>query len=162
MALREKTIQKFKDYLEKETLKNQGREVELSFSQLQRETGSASGTMKRALEALQAEGWLEMKPGRNSRYGIFRIINMGHGEVVDNKDEVSNKDDKNSATPSEEFTPDEDRIQKNELPADGLKERVQELEKIVEGLRKRARTQEMTIALLQDRVAEIEDKLYKK
>lgn len=153
MALREKTIQKFKDYLEKETLKNQGREVELSFSQVQRETGSASGTMKRALENLQAEGWLELKPGRNSRYGIFRVINMDHGEVVENKDE---------ATLSEESTPDEDRIQKNELPDVELKEKVQELEEIVEGLRKRARTQEMTIALLQDRVAEIEDKLYKK
>src|SRR5690606_26585331 len=97
----------------------------------------------RALENLQAEGWLELKPGRNSRYGIFRVINMDHGEVVENKDE---------ATLSEESTPDEDRIQKNELPDVELKEKVQELEEIVEGLRKRARTQEMTIALLQDRV----------
>ena len=158
MVLREKTIQKFKDYLEKEILKNQGREIELSFSQVQRGTGSASGTMKRALENLQAEGWLEIKPGRNSRYGIFRIINSNN-EAEEMEENIPLEP---VAAYPEESTLDREKSQEEVLLDQEVRLKVQELEKAVEGLRKRARSQEMTIALLQDRMAEIEDKLYKK
>ncbi len=176
MALREKTILKFKEYFEKESLKNQGREIELSFSQVQRETGATIGTMKRALDNLQAEGWLEVKPGRSSRWGIFRLVNpainkesteeKSNSEEKAPNEEILSIEEKSLLDPVENSSVDvsqgDEESQEGFLSDKKLFERIHEIENMVEGLRRRARTQEMTIALLQDRLAEIEDKLYKK
>lgn len=128
-----------------------GQEFELAFSEIQRETGAANITMKRALESLVAEGWLEVKPGRNSRYGRFSVISKDIEELTP-ENVVPAAEEK----PSQLLTTQSDSEQVN------LNAQIYELETIVESLRRRLRTQEMTIALLQDRIAEIEDKLYKK
>lgn len=148
MALRDKTNQRFKDFFIRIAKLCGGKEFEVAFSEIQRETGAANITMKRAIEALVAEGWLEVKPGRNSRYARFFVASLAVEEVTPEE-----------ATPTEKVlnpTPESDSEQSN------LKAQIYELENIVENLRRRLRTQEMTIALLQDRIAEIEDKLHKR
>lgn len=148
MALRDKTNQKFKDFFIKISKMYEGKEFELAFSEIQRETGAANITMKRAIEALVAEGWLEVKAGRNSRYARFLVVSTAHEEL----------------TPAEIKSIEEKPNPTKELDSEKSKQNVQiyELENVVESLRRRLRTQEMTIALLQDRIAEIEDKLYKR
>jgi DNA-binding MarR family transcriptional regulator len=153
LTLRDKTNQKFKDFFEKIARNNGGQEFELAFSEIQRETGAANTTMKRAIESLISEGWLDVKHGRNTRYGRFLVTSMQVQEP--NPEEVS---------PSEEEKKSESSLIANALEIDASKiyTLINELENSIEGLRRRVRTQEMTIALLQDRVAEIEDKLYKR
>lgn len=129
-------------------------EFEIAFSEIQRETGAANITMKRAIESLEAEGWFEVKPGRNSRYARFKVAS----KIAEVKTEV---EDMPSRTEPKER---EDNLEKEQLPKGNTSQLVSEiveLERLVESLRRRFRTQEMTIALLQDRVAEIEDKLSK-
>lgn len=151
MTLRDKTNQKFKDFFVKTFKMYGGHEFELAFSEIQRETGAANITMKRALESLVAEGWLEVKPGRNSRYGRFIVISKDIEELT-----PENVGTAAEEKPSQLLPTQSDSEQVN------LNAQIYELETIVESLRRRLRTQEMTIALLQDRIAEIEDKLYKK
>lgn len=156
LTLRDKTNQKFKSFFEKTSEMHQGEEFELAFSDIQRETGAANITMKRAIESLVTEGWLEVKPGRNSRYAWFKLASQ--------KSETVGKSEAKEETEQFQSTPEE----KLELEDSSGKDTNQwvtymkELEGLVESLRRRLRTQEMTIALLQDRVAEIEDKLYRR
>lgn len=149
MALRDNTNQKFKDFFLKISKMYGGKEFELAFSEIQRETGAANITMKRAIEALVAEEWLEVKAGRNSRYARFLVVSQAIEEVTPEK-----------VLPAEEklnySTPESD------CETNNFNVRINELENVTENLRRRLRTQEMTIALLQDRIAEIEDKLYKR
>lgn len=148
MALRDKTNQKFKDFFLKISKMYGGKEFELAFSEIQRETGAANGTMKRALEALVTEGWLEVKPGRNSRYARFVVVSLANEELTPEKVIPT------AEKPNPPLELDSER--------NNLKVQIYELENAVESLRRRLRTQEMTIALLQDRIAEIEDKHYKR
>lgn len=161
MALRDKTNQRFKEFFEKQSKRNEGKEFEIPFSEIQRETGAANSTMKRAIEVLVEEGWLEVKPGRNSRYGLFKLMQEETKTIeipatTSEPAPVQNRESVPDFSPALE--PDSDN--KSSLYADESK--IRELEHLIDGLRRRVRTQEMTIALLQDRMAEIEDKLYKK
>lgn len=161
MALRDKTNQRFKEYFEKQSKRNEGKEFEIPFSEIQRETGAASSTMKRAVDALVEEGWLEVKPGRNSRYGQFKLLQE---EAKRDESPVTNSDTnpvrKQESVQDTSTTLETDSDNKTSVFADESK--IRELEHLIDGLRRRVRTQEMTIALLQDRMAEIEDKLYRK
>ncbi|MGI1657798.1 MAG: IclR family transcriptional regulator [Desulfitobacterium sp.] len=165
MALRDKTNQRFKEFFEKQSKRNEGKEFEIAFSEIQRATGAASSTMKRALEALAAEGWLEINPGRNSRYGIFKLL-----QSEAKSEDISNPISELSSAPDYESAPEPAPAQKTDFPTTStmdsdegeFKEKIYDLEHLMDGLRRRIRTQEMTIALLQDRLAEIEDKLYRK
>lgn len=132
---------------------NEGQEFELAFSEIQRETGAANVTMKRAIESLVHEGWLEVKPGRNSRYGRFLVVSEDIQGLIPEK-----------VSPSASIIEEKPSQTTPQVNPDGvsLTTQVTELENVVENLRRRLRTQEMTIALLQDRIAEIEDKLFKK
>jgi DNA-binding MarR family transcriptional regulator len=132
---------------------HEGSEFELAYSEIQRETGAANVTMKRAIESLEAEGWLEVKPGRNSRYARFRVMSQ-QGEPISEQYSLNEI----PALHEEEFQSSSPR----EFKMNELVSLIIELESVVENLRRRLRTQEMTIALLQERVAEIEDKLYKR
>ncbi|MEA4902810.1 helix-turn-helix domain-containing protein [Desulfitobacterium sp.] len=145
MKLREKTHEKFIRFFEKMSKLHEGQEFELAYSEIQRETGTASTTLKRALQSLEAEGWLELNPGRNTRYGRFKV----------KSDQVSTEMVHNAESPN---VPEEIPAEK----APSLQDEFQDLSYQVESLRRRIRTQEMTIALLQERLAEVEDKLYKR
>ncbi|MEL1135266.1 IclR family transcriptional regulator [Desulfitobacterium sp. THU1] len=165
MALRDKTNQRFKEFFEKQSKRNEGKEFEIAFSEIQRATGAASSTMKRALEALSAEGWLEINPGRNSRYGIFKLMQSDA-----KSEDISTPISQLSSAPDYESAPEPAPAQEPDFPTTStmdsdegeFKEKIYELEHLMDGLRRRIRTQEMTIALLQDRLAEIEDKLYRR
>ena len=134
---------------------HESNEFELAFSEIQRETGAANITMKRALEALEVEGWLEVKPGRNTRYARFIILSQAASEST--PEETAKIAEKTSQNPLLSKPEAGTEIEKSKVIM-----QIVELENIVESLRRRLRTQEMTIALLQERVAEIEDKLYKR
>ena len=154
LTLRDKTNQKFKSFFEKVSKMHSNEEFEIAFSEIQRETGAANITMKRAIESLEAEGWFEVKPGRNSRYGRFKIASTIGEAKTEAADEPSRTELKEK----------EDNLEHEQFPKENTSQLVSEivdLERLVESLRRRLRTQEMTIALLQDRVAEIEDKLFK-
>ncbi|HHY25304.1 MAG TPA: IclR family transcriptional regulator, partial [Desulfitobacterium dehalogenans] len=159
MALRDKTNQRFKEFFEKQSKRNDGKEFEIPFSEIQRETGAANSTMKRAIETLTKEGWLEVKPGRNSRYGLFKLLH----EEAEKAEELPGAPEPTAQTC--ESAPDFSPVLTSDSD-DGSnlsnESRIHELEHLIDGLRRRLRAHEMTIALLQDRMAEIEDKLYKK
>lgn len=84
MKLRERTQRKFMDFFEKAARMHQGEPFELAYSDIQRETGTASVTLKRAIEALINDQVLEVEPGRNSRYGRFNYLpyQKDNGEEV--------------------------------------------------------------------------------
>lgn len=160
MALRDKTNQRFKEFFEKQSKRNDGKEFEISFSEIQRETGAASSTMKRAIEALTEEGWLGVKPGRNTRYGLFKLL-QGEAETAEALPGAPEPDPPMYES-TRDFSPAPASDLGNGSSALASESRIQELEHLIDGLRRRLRAQEMTIALLQDRMAEIEDKLYKR
>lgn len=147
MRLKEKTHRKFVDFFEKMSRMYQGNEFELAYSDIQRETGAASVTLKRAIQALEVDGVIQVSPGRNSRYAKFKYLLE---QPVDNS--VGNNQ-QDQVVPVEQNVP-----VKNE---ESIKNEVNELVNLVDQLRRRIRTQEMAIALLQDRVAELEDKIRK-
>lgn len=145
MRLKEKTHRKFVDFFEKMSNLYQGNEFELAFSDIQRETGAASVTLKRAIQSLEIDGVIKVQPGRNSRYARFQYLSS----VMPTKPLDAVEQDKSAKT--REF----------EENSKLLVSEVGELTHLLDNLRRRVRTQEMSIALLQDRLAEIEDKLYK-
>ncbi len=145
MRLKEKTHRKFVDFFEKMSNLYQGNEFELAFSDIQRETGAASVTLKRAIQSLEIDRVIKVQPGRNSRYARFQYLSS----MISTKNSNNTEQDKSNKT------------QESEDNSKQLGSEVSELTHLVENLRRRVRTQEMTIALLQDRLAEIEDKLYK-
>lgn len=145
MRLKEKTHRKFVDFFEKMSSLYQGNEFELAFSDIQRETGAASVTLKRAIQSLEMDGVIQVQPGRNSRYARFQYLSS----VISQK-------------PLDAVEQDESpKVQESEENSKLLVFEVNELTHLIDNLRRRVRTQEMSIALLQDRLAEVEDKLYK-
>ncbi len=133
----------------------QGKEFELAFSDIQRETGTASVTLKRAIQALAEDGVIEVHPGRNSRYARFNYLLASH----DLEENVS------QAQPNEQRSLEElsdEQKARSGAVHESMAEDVSELMQYVDHLRRRLRNQEMAIALLQDRLAEIEDKMRKR
>jgi hypothetical protein len=145
MRLKEKTHRKFIDFFEKMSSLYQGNEFELAFSDIQRETGAASVTLKRAIKSLEADGVIRVQPGRNSRYARFQYLS--NVKSMRNPDGVE----------QDKF----DIVRESEINSKLYTFEVNELTILIENLRRRVRTQEMSIALLQDRLAEIEDKLFR-
>jgi len=132
----------------------QGKEFELAYSDIQRETGTASVTLKRAIQALAEDGVIEVHPGRNSRYARFRYL-LATPESGEKSSQAQSNETRNS----------ENSIDEQKVSGTGqssMSEDVNELTQLVDHLRRRIRNQEMAIALLQDRLAEIEDKLRKR
>lgn len=154
MRLKEKTHRKFVEFFEKISTMYQGKEFELAYSDIQRETGAASVTLKRAIQALAEDGVIEVQPGRNSRYARFRYLLAV--QEKENSPEMNNGE-----SPEAEISGHEDNCHM-EQTLESLTEDVGELTQLVDHLKRRVRNQEMAIALLQDRLAEIEDKIRKR
>jgi len=133
----------------------QGKDFELAYSDIQRETGAASVTLKRAIQALAEDGVIEVHPGRNSRYAKFHYL-LAPLSAAENSIE----------NPLEKTQAPEDISNEETLRSGGvleaISEDVEELTQLVDHLKRRVRNQEMAIALLQDRLAEIEDKMRKR
>jgi DNA-binding GntR family transcriptional regulator len=152
LRLKEKTHRKFVDFFENISNMYHGKDFELAYSDIQRETGAASVTLKRAIQALAEDGVIEVHPGRNSRYARFRYL-----LPVQENEETSQK-----VVADEMRNPEELSGEEKTQPGEAIKEDVTELTQLVDHLRRRVRNQEMAIALLQDRIAEIEDKMRKR
>jgi len=149
LRLKEKTHKKFVDFFEKMSKMHRGNEFELAYSDIQRETGAASVTLKRAIQALEADGVIKVNPGRNSRYGRFQFLLAAPEPAEQN---VAKEVEDVRSTPDS----------KPEQGLEALAGDVKEVLQAVDHLRRRVRTQEMAIAILQDRLAELEDKLHKR
>lgn len=131
----------------------QGKEFELAYSDIQRETGTASVTLKRAIQALAEDGVIEVQSGRNSRYARFRYLLVSSAA----------EDGSSQAQPNESLINEADEHKIRSGPGhESMTEDISELTQLVDHLRRRLRNQEMAIALLQDRLAEIEDKIRKR
>ncbi|KUO75583.1 MAG: IclR family transcriptional regulator [Desulfosporosinus sp. BRH_c37] len=155
MRLKEKTHRKFVEFFEKISKMYQGKDFELAYSDIQRETGTASVTLKRAIQALAEVGVIEVHAGRNSRYARFRYL-LPVQESEEKALEIELNETRNL---------DDLREEENSQPTGilgAINEDVLELTQLVDHLRRRVRNQEMAIALLQDRLAEIEDKMRKR
>jgi len=144
MRLKEKTHRKFVDYFEKMSSLYKGNEFELAYSDIQRETGAASVTLKRAIQSLEKDGVIRVQPGRNSRYARFQYL----AAITATRTSDAAEQDK--------F----DKTSESEIDAYKLfASEINELTAQTEYLRRRVRIQEMSIAVLQERLAEIEEKL---
>ena len=153
MRLKEKTHRKFVEFFDKISSMYQGKEFELAYSDIQRETGTASVTLKRAIQALAEDGVIEVQPGRNSRYARFRYLLVSSG-TEDGAPQIQPNEPLNTEA--------EENMIRSGTPQETMFEDVSELTQLVDHLRRRLRNQEMAIALLQDRLAEIEDKIRKR
>lgn len=155
LRLKEKTHRKFVEFFEKISSMYQGKDFELAYSDIQRETGAASVTLKRAIQALAEDGVIEVHPGRNSRYARFRYL-LASQDIEENSSDTSSSETSDSENSSKEET--------NRFGGvlESITEDVGELTQLVDHLKRRVRNQEMAIALLQDRFAEIEDKIRKR
>lgn len=138
-------------------------EFEIAFSEIQRGTGSANTTLKRALDTLKEEGMIEVSPGRNSRYAKFTYLLAPAKPALNQSQPPADLPAAKAGAPvtMAEPTPQGEGLQESES-IQTLSLDVKELTYLVENLRRRMRTQEMTIALFQDRLAELEDKLHKR
>jgi len=155
LRLKEKTHRKFVEFFEKISSMYQGKDFELAYSDIQRETGAASVTLKRAIQALAEDGVIEVHPGRNSRYARFRYLLASQNTEGKSSEVVSNE------TRNLEELSNEEKAQPGGI-SESVNEDISELTQVVDHLRRRVRNQEMAIALLQDRLAEIEDKMRKR
>jgi len=154
LRLKEKTHRKFMEFFEKISSMHHGQDFELAYSDIQRETGAASVTLKRAVQALAEDGVIEVHPGRNSRYARFRYL-LPIQDHEGKSSEAGANETGDSADTSD--------AKKSQPGGDSaINEEVTELTQQVDHLRRRVRNQEMAIALLQDRIAEIEDKMRKR
>jgi DNA-binding MarR family transcriptional regulator len=154
LRLKEKTHRKFVEFFEKISSMYQGKEFELAYSDIQRETGTASVTLKRAIQALAEDGVIEVHPGRNSRYARFTYL-LASQDSEDNTSQAQPNEQRN-------FEDSNDEQKARTGTVHSMAEDVSELMQFVDHLRRRMRNQEMAIALLQDRLAEIEDKMRKR
>lgn len=154
LRLKEKTHRKFVEFFEKISSMYQGKDFELAYSDIQRETGAASVTLKRAIQALAEDGVIEVQPGRNSRYACFRYLLAQN--IEENSSDAVATEIKDSENLSNEETAHFEGV------IESMTENVGELTQLIDHLKRRVRNQEMAIALLQDRLAEIEDKLRKR
>ena len=156
MRLKEKTHRKFVEFFEKISSMYQGKDFELAYSDIQRETGAASVTLKRAIQALAEDGVIEVHPGRNSRYAKFHYL-LAPLSAAENS--IENPLEKTQAP---EDISNEEMLRSGGGVLEAISEDVGELMQLVDHLKRRVRNQEMAIALLQDRLAEIEDKMRKR
>ena len=138
MKLKDKTYRKFINYFEKMSEKNNNEEFEVAYSEIQRATGVASITLKKAIQVLEEEGIIKVNKGRNTRYGRFQYL-------LNKKDLLTNN----------KVTLELDRNEKS------VAEQLKALSNQIEQLRQRLRTQEMTISVILDRLAELEDKIHR-
>lgn len=138
MKLKDKTYKKFVIFFERTAKKHDENEFEIAYSEIQRETGVASITLKKAIQVMEKDGIVEVSPGRNTRYGRFRYL-LNKPESSSN--ELSGKNRDNS----------------EEASIESLSLQIKSMMTTIEQLRQRVRTQEMSISVIQDRIAEIED-----
>ncbi len=155
LRLKEKTHRKFVEFFEKISSMYHGKDFELAYSDIQRETGAASVTLKRAIQALAEDGVIEVNSGRNSRYARFRYL-----LPIQESEQKSSEVVLNQTGKSEDLSNGEKHQAGGTLEAINVD--ITELTQLVDHLRRRVRNQEMSIALLQDRLAEIEDKIRKR
>ena len=155
LRLKEKTHRKFVEFFEKISSMYQGKDFELAYSDIQRETGAASVTLKRAIQALAEDGVIEVHPGRNSRYARFHYL-LAPQHIQENPPDALSTETQDLDPLSHEETVRFGGV------LDSMTEDVRELTQLVDHLKRRVRNQEMAIALLQDRLSEIEDKLRKR
>ena len=158
MRLKEKTHRKFVQFFEKVSTMYHGGDFELAYSDIQRETGAASVTLKRAIQALAEDGAIEVHPGRNSRYARFRYL-LPVQESEENSSEVALNETRNEDMSDQDKPQPQPQLTKI---LETINVDVTELTQLVDHLRRRVRNQEMAIALLQDRLAEVEDKMRKR
>jgi DNA-binding MarR family transcriptional regulator len=128
LKLKEKTHKKFVEFFNEKSQSNQEKEFEMAFSEIQRSTGTASVTLKRALAKLVEDGFIAMVPGRNSRYAKFTVLSTVAKE------------------PSVSGQASLEQLQWSSVDQE------------IDLLKRRVRGQEISIALLQDRLAELEEK----
>ncbi|UWG95605.1 hypothetical protein LPY66_11820 [Dehalobacter sp. DCM] len=142
MKLKDKTYHKFLDFFEKVSRKHEEDEFEIAYSEIQRETGVASITLKKALQILEEDKVIEINPGRNTRYGRIRYLNKTNNFTAKNNQaklvvmSAAHEDNTNSTL------------------------QLKTMASLVEQLRQRVRTQEMTISVILDRLADLEDKVH--
>ncbi len=74
MKLKDKTYKKFVEFFEKTAKKHDENEFEIAYSEIQRETGVASITLKKAIQILEDDGIIRVSQGRNTRYGKFKYL----------------------------------------------------------------------------------------
>ncbi len=99
MKLKEKTYKKFVEFFEKMSKKNgNNNEFEIAYSEIQRDIGVASITLKKGLQILEDEGIILVSPGRNTRYGRFKYLldnknNSGqeNSTLIKNRSRIGNK-----------------------------------------------------------------------
>ncbi|RNC29751.1 MAG: hypothetical protein AWM53_00369 [Candidatus Dichloromethanomonas elyunquensis] len=144
MKLKDKTYKKFVDYFDKISKKYDDSEFEIAYSEIQRETGVASITLKKALQILEKDGIILMNQGRNTRYGKFKFL---ANKAVSSKDQGIIKN--------------LDSVDDEETMINQLFSQIKNMSGVIEQLRQRIRTEEMTISVILDRLAEVEDKLHK-
>jgi len=143
LKLKDKTYKKFVEFFEKVAKKHDENEFEIAYSEIQRETGVASITLKKAIQILEDDGIIAGDQGRNTRYGKFKyLLNNKNNNIKDN---AKNKD-----------TLDQEEVN-NQLVIHQIKN----MTNLIEQLRQRVRTQEMTISVILDRLAELEDKIHR-
>lgn len=144
MKLKDKTYKKFVDFFEKMSKKHEENEFEIAYSEIQRETGVASITLKKAIQILEDDGIIHVNQGRNSRYGKF--------EYLLNKNIIT----KEMVAPKNK-----EMIDIEEANNQSFLHQIKNMSNHIEQLRQRVRTQEMTISVILDRLAELEDKLHR-
>ncbi|MHB1651245.1 MAG: IclR family transcriptional regulator [Desulfitobacteriaceae bacterium] len=162
MRLKEKTHRKFVEFFGKMSRMYQGEEFELAFSDIQRDTGTASVTLKRAVQALAEDGVIEVSTGRNSRYAKFRYLRPQPQDENQSFQQTPGQLESEHQASLPQVAQQIIEQQPSNKELDTLKLDVQELTHLINHLLRRVRNQEMTIALLQDRLAEVEDKASKK
>lgn len=144
MKLKDKTYHKFLEFFEKVSKKQDEDEFEIAYSEIQRETGVASITLKKALQILEDDKVIEIGPGRNTRYGKIRYLNKANNSSAKHN---------NLKTVVMSAAVHEENINNGAL-------QMKNMASLVEQLRQRVRTQEMTISVILDRLAELEDKVH--
>lgn len=144
MKLKEKTYKKFLDFFEMMSKKHNDNEFEIAYSEIQRETGVASITLKKAIQVLEEDGIISVNQGRNTRYGRFKYL-------VNKKE--SNSRDTGLYKLNIDYS--------DELNLNLVLNQLKNMSNLLEQLRQRVRTQEMIISVIQDRLADLEDKIIK-
>jgi len=137
LKLKDKTYRKFINYFEKMSEKNNYEEFEVAYSEIQRETGVASITLKKAIRVLEEDGIIKVNQGRNTRYGRFQYLIDKKGFSANSKVPFESGQNENVVT-----------------------EEMRNISNQIEQLRQRVRTQEMTISVILDRLAELEDRIH--
>lgn len=142
MKLKDKTYKKFVDYFEKMSKQHDGEEFEVAYYEIQRETGVASITLKKAIQVLENDKVITVSQGRNTRYGKYKFLL--------NYKENAHKD--NQALKNKES------LELDEASIPMLLLQQKNMSSMLEQLRQRVRTQEMAMAMILDRLADLEDK----